>query len=430
MSASIGLPGGWQRVSLRELHAGGVVSLDPRNFPEEQFEYYSIPAYQDAGSPLATLGKEIQSQKLLLPPACLLFGKLNPRVEKVWSVKSKSVIRRLGSTEWLPIVPVEGLDQDFGYYLLRSEWVMPIAKGLVSGSTPSRERVEPKAFYDITVPLPPLEEQRRIAAVLSVIDAAIQKQAELLEELAGLKRVAVNEMFARGMRGRPLKDTEAGSLPEGWQFVPLGSLGKIGSGTTPDRTDPRYWAGGAVPWITSGRMYEREIKDSTEHVTSQGVADARLPLLKPGAVLIAIVGQGKTLGHCAILRVEATISRHVGYVQPDETRVLPEFLRAFLESRYEYLRQLAAGNGSTRAALTGAMLRMIPVPVPAALEEQFEIAGVVEAVDRKIDLHRRKTGILKDLFTTLLHKLMTSQIRAAELDLPAAAGKSLAETAS
>lgn len=430
MNAAMNLPQEWQRIALKELHAGGIGSLDPRNFPKEQFEYYSIPAYQEARAPLLTLGEEIQSQKLLLPPSCLLFGKLNPRVEKVWNVQSTSSCRRLGSTEWLPIVPVAELDQEYGYYLLRSHWVMPIAQGFVSGSTPSRERVEPKAFYDIKVPLPPLDEQRQIASLLALVDRAVLKQAALVAELARLKCVAMRDLFARGLRGEPLKDTELGPLPVGWRVVPLGSLGKIGSGTTPDRTDPAYWAGGTVPWITSGRMYDREIVSSSEHVTPTAVADARLPLLRPGAVLVAIVGQGKTLGHCAILRVEATISRHVGYVQPDTTLIFPEFLRAFLETRYEYLRQLASGNGSTRAALTAAILRAIPVPVPPTLDEQSEVAGIVEAIDRKSDLHKRKATILDELFKALLHKLMTGQIRATDLDMSAIADGSLAEMAS
>lgn len=430
MSEAINLPQEWQRISLRELHAGGISSLDPRSCPEEQFEYYSIPAYQEARGPLIALGGEIQSQKLLLPPSCLLFGKLNPRVEKVWNVRSTESFRRLGSTEWLPIVPVAELDQEYGYYLLRSRWVMPIAQGLVSGSTPSRERVEPKAFYDIKVPLPPLDEQRQIAGLLGVVDRAVLKQAVLLAELGNLKRLVMRELYARGLRGEPLKDTELGPLPISWRILPLGSLGKIGSGTTPDRSDPAYWAGGTVPWITSGRMYDREIVGASEHVTSTGVAAARLPLLRPGAVLVAIVGQGKTLGHCAILRVEATISRHVGYVQPDTTLISPEFLRAFLETRYEYLRQLASGNGSTRAALTAAILRAIPVPVPPTLDEQADVAGIVEAIDHKSDLHKRKAAVLKDLFIAMLHRLMTGQIRTADLDMSAIADGSLSEAAS
>lgn len=48
-----------------------------------------------------------------------------------------------------------------------------------------------------------------------------------------------------------------------------------------------------------------------------------------------------------------------------------------------------------------------------------EIAEVVDAIDRKIDLHRRKRGVLEELFKSLLHKLMTGEIRVADLDMSA-----------
>jgi len=54
-----------------------------------------------------------------------------------------------------------------------------------------------------------------------------------------------------------------------------------------------------------------------------------------------------------------------------------------------------------------------------ALAEQREIVAVLDAVDRKIDLHRRKKAVLEELFKALLHKLMTGEIRVADLDLPA-----------
>ena len=55
--------------------------------------------------------------------------------------------------------------------------------------------------------------------------------------------------------------------------------------------------------------------------------------------------------------------------------------------------------------------------MPSALEEQREIVSILEAIDLKIDLHRRKRAVLDELFKALLHKLMTGKIRVGELDL-------------
>jgi hypothetical protein len=89
---------------------------------------------------------------------------------------------------------------------------------------------------------------------------------------------------------------------------------------------------------------------------------------------------------------------------------------SFELAAYEYLRQLASGNGSTRAALTGGILRTVPVPLPSTLDEQREIVEILDALDRRISLHQRKRIVLEELFKALLHKLMTGEIRVADLD--------------
>jgi type I restriction enzyme S subunit len=61
----------------------------------------------------------------------------------------------------------------------------------------------------------------------------------------------------------------------------------------------------------------------------------------------------------------------------------------------------------------------LPLPLPRTVDEQCEIVAVLDAIDRKIDLHRRKRAVLDELFKALLHKLMTGEIRVADLDLSA-----------
>ena len=205
-------------------------------------------------------------------------------------------------------------------------------------------------------------------------------------------------------------------MPQSWNAVPLGSLGKIGNGSTPNRSNASYWSSGTYPWLTSSKVYDREVRQADRHVTEQALAECHLPRIPPGAVLIAITGQGKTLGHCTILRIEATINQHLAYVVLDQDRADSLFVRGYLETQYDYLRRIAAGGGSTKGALTCGFLRDLLIPVPP-IDEQSEIAVVLDAVDRKIDLHRKKHAVLGDLFKAMLHNLMTGRIRVADLDL-------------
>jgi len=351
----------------------------------------------------------------------ILVGKITPSFENGKQALIQELDAPFGyaTTEVIPLHPRSDQHDPrlLFFYLLHPD-IRHFVTERMEGST-GRKRVPENVLLDLPVPAIDPDDQIAIADALEAIRQA--SAAEMNCELASqrLKRAAMRELFTRGLRGEAQKETEIGFVPESWDVVPLSSLGRIGSGTTPDRTNPDYWRGGQIPWITSGRMYEREITGSEVCVTTLAIENSSLPMLKPGAVLIAIVGQGKTLGHCAILGVTATVSRHVGYVQPDQGVIKPEYLRGYLEGRYDYLRQLASGNGSTRAALTGGILRNVPVPLPSTVDEQREIVEILDAIDRKISLHQRKRAVLEDLFKAMLHKLMTGEIQVADLDLSA-----------
>src|SRR5689334_8882754 len=117
-SNKISLPNSWRLQPLSAFNAVRPSTLNPAVCPNETFEYYSIPAYQDGQRPILSKRNEIRSAKLLLDPGTVLFGKLKPRVEKVWRVGNHSSHRKIGSTEWLPLVPPEGTDGQFLYFLM------------------------------------------------------------------------------------------------------------------------------------------------------------------------------------------------------------------------------------------------------------------------------------------------------------------------
>ena len=269
---------------------------------------------------------------------------------------------------------------------------------------------------EIAYPLDP-DEQRAIAYVLRQIESAAMNQLELLNASHELKQAAMRELFTRGLRGEPQKETELGLMPESWAVAPLGTLGKIGNGSTPKRDTVKYWSGGTFPWLTSAKVYDREIVRADQFVSEVALKECHLPKVAPGAVLMAITGQGKTLGHCAVLKIEASISQHVAYLQTNLRKADPGFIRGYLETQYEYLRQVASGGGSTKGALTCAFLKSLPIPLPLTLEEQQDIVAILDAIDCKIDLHRQKRAVLEELFKSLLHKLMTGEIRVDQLDL-------------
>ena len=301
-------------------------------------------------------------------------------------------------------------DPWFLYFALL--YAKPVLESRATGSTFAS--VNKTTLSDLDIPFFDKPEQAEIGVFLRSLVYQLEQEEQALHTTQDLKRAAMQTLFTRGLRGEAQKETEVGPVPENWDVVELGTLGRIGNGSTPRKATSEYWTGGTYPWLTSAKVYDRNILDAQQFVTGLALTECHLPRIKPGAVLIAITGQGKTLGHCAVLGIEATINQHLAYIEVDTTTVSPSFVRGYLETRYDFFRQVGAGGGSTKGALTCAFLRGFPIPLPSALDEQREIVAILEAIDRKIDLHRRKRALLEDLFKALLHKLMTGEIRVGE----------------
>lgn len=274
-----------------------------------------------------------------------------------------------------------------------------------------------ESAYAMIADIPPVDEQRRIAAILWKVQRAIEVQERLVATVRELKQAAMRQLFTRGLRGEAQKETEIGSVPESWEVVLLGQLGRIGNGSTPKRDNERFWREGTTPWLNSGKIHEGVIESADQFVTNAAIAECHLPVVPAGSLLVAITGQGKTLGNVARVTFDTTVNQHLAYLRFDSEGVEADFIRYYLASRYDVLRAIGSAGGSTKGAITCAELKHFRVPRLSSLAEQHEIATALQTIDRKLSHHERKRDVLQELFRTLLHELMTGRIRVHELDI-------------
>lgn len=260
-------------------------------------------------------------------------------------------------------------------------------------------------------------EQERIGLVMRAVEAADTRQAMLADTNLTLKQAVMRELFARGLRGEPQKETEIGLVPATWEVRRLEDDHDIAGGGTPLRSVDAYWTGGTIPWVKTAEVNYSVIRSTEEHITQEGLDNSSAKLLPPGTLLIAMFGQGVTRGRVAILGIEATCNQACAAVRPRNDRVDTRFLYHLLTSKYEDLRQLA--HGGQQQNLNIDIVRNFRVAVPTTTDEQQEMVAILDAIDRKIDIHRRKKAVLEELFRSLLHKLMTGEVRVADLDLSA-----------
>lgn len=265
------------------------------------------------------------------------------------------------------------------------------------------------------VPCPKKDEQRKIAAVLGVVQRAIEQQERLLQLTAELKKALLHQLFTQGLRGEPQKQTEIGPVPESWDVVLLGDafetqLGKMLSQKARTGNDPKpYLRNANVQWghINFSDMLKMDFNEREKEKF----------LLRSGDLLVC---EGGEPGRAAIWNgemVECYYQKALHRLRPNDERATNQFLAYWLMFSLK-LQNLygVAGASSTIAHLPEIQLKVLPIPIPGR-SEQDEICDVLQQVDRKIDLLERYRMTLSELFRTLLHQLMTAQFRVYELAL-------------
>ncbi len=272
-----------------------------------------------------------------------------------------------------------------------------------------------KALKEREIPNLPLHEQVGIAQALRRIDSAISLQDEQLRTLTDLKRAAMRRLFTRGLLGEPQKETEIGPMPASWELSRLGTLCK-----NTDSVELRSEAERVIEYVDVSSISRDYlcIETTSRYVLKEAPGRARKRILT-GDVLFATVRP--TLLRVAVVPEELdnqVCSTAFCVLRRDSKTSAQNFI-CYVVQRDQLVQQLAEiETGASYPAVTDRMVKEQVVPVPS-LEEQREIVAILDAIDRKIDLHRRKRAVLKNLFKALLHKLMTGEIRAADLVLSA-----------
>jgi len=268
---------------------------------------------------------------------------------------------------------------------------------------------------DLEVPQPPIGEQRAITQALAWVRAAMKSHDRSTEIAQELKQTSMREMFTRGLRGEAQKETEIGLVPNSWEPRTVLDLCEIQSGGTPRKSVADYWIG-EIPWASGKDLKVPTLHDTIDHISQDGVA-AGSRLAPTDAVLILVRGMGLAKD----LPV-AVVSRPMAFNQDLKALVSRgefsgTYIRSAIYSAKDRLLSRIVPSAHGTMTLNLDDIETFTIPCPSDPAEANDIVEILNALDRKIDLHRRKRALLEDLFKALLHKLMTGEIRVADLDL-------------
>ncbi len=274
----------------------------------------------------------------------------------------------------------------------------------------------------LTVPHPSFGEQQAIGTTLGRVREALKVQDRSLAASQGLKRAAMHSVFTRGLRGESQKETDIGPVPESWDVVTLEEICDIASGGTPRKSIADYWAG-AIPWVSGKDLKSHSLSDSIDHVTEKG-AQAASRLVPEGSVLLLVRGMGlaKDLP-VAVIERPMTFNQDIKALMP-RGDYPGSLLRSAIYAGKERLLSQVVTSAHGTMTLTMRDVQNFRAPRPSDPSEVDAIVAILDTIDRKTDLHRRKRAVLEDLFKALLHQLMTGELQVRDLALPTTGGSS------
>jgi type I restriction enzyme, S subunit len=303
-------------------------------------------------------------------------------------------------------------------------WLMhainsPSMRGAISAqqSGTTRKRISRTNLGGLAIPVPPLPEQCRIVEELerrlSHVDAAERSLEGAKRKLESARRsifhAVVDGSLVADCGGRSYASIcqHAGVpfdvIPErpGWVRARIGAIATVGSGSTPNRGNKRYWENGDVPWVTSGQIVGGEyIREPAELITALALKETSVKLWPAGTLLVAMYGEGKTRGHCAELTIESTCNQACAAITLTAAFAsVKPLLKFIFEARYEENRALSSGGVQDNLNL--GLIKNMTVDLPPR-EMQHELVteaarrlSLLEAAATSIELCERQCARLR-----------------------------------
>ena len=248
---------------------------------------------------------------------------------------------------------------------------------------------------ELRIPVPPLGEQRRVAAILDKADNVRVQRRTSIEQLNRLAESIFLEMF-----GHPATNTK------GWETTTLGEVGRFVGGGTPSRSNPAFYTGD-ICWATSKDIRSKYLDDTEEHITQEAIEKSATKLVPPGSILVVV--KSKILARSlpvAITRVPTCFGQDIKAIIVNE-HWDAEYVAYSLRIGQRML--LARARGVNTEGLTLEHLRSFRLLKPP-LRLQREFAQRVRVINQLMDKMQTSLRHLDELFASLQQRAFRGEL--------------------
>lgn len=299
----------------------------------------------------------------------------------------------------------EDIDRNFIYYVISSPHFKKSIIQQATGTTIKNVSLKQMRDYHFLIPVN-LSDQRKIAGILSALDAKIENNNKINANLEAQAQALFKSWFVdfTPFKDQPFVDSELGPIPQGWKVGKLGDYCECVLGGTPSRSESSYW-NGDIAWINSGEVNKFRICTPSEFITSKGLDNSSTKLLPKKTTVLAITGA--TLGQISILEIDSCANQSVIGIKQNDNMPY-EFIYPTVKVNIKRLLNLQTGGAQQHINKNNVQNLFIVYPPKFILQKYKEHTKCIYSKISTLCFENQRLAALRD---TLLPKLMSGEIK-------------------
>jgi type I restriction enzyme S subunit len=419
--SKINLPLGWSEARIADIAIKGE---QRKPVADEQFVYVDIGSInrdlKRIDSPQQLLGQDAPSRaRKVINSGDVLVSLTRPNLNAV-ALISEEYDNQIASTGFEVIKPIL-VGSRYIFALTRTKHFIEQISGVVQGALyPAAKASDVQAYI---IPLAPLAEQKIIADKLDTLLAQVDTTKARLERIPDIIERFRQSVLAAAVSGKLTREWRIqNQLTNETKHLTLGDVANVSTGVTPLKKEASYYVGGTIPWLTSSVTGLAKVTNAENFITEKALNECRLKLYKPGTLLIAMYGEGKTRGQVTELGIEAIINQACAAIDVNQKIASNKFIKICIETNYEQTRMMAEGGNQPNLNLS--KVRNIPISLPS-MQEQYEIVRIVKELcsfsssvqEKASQAIERVNKLTQSILAKAFRGELTDQWRAENLEL-------------
>ena len=394
MSKNIQVPQGWEVKKLGEVVEINKLTLKDNTDPNYKFTYIDLSSVNKGNIILSNeelFFKNAPSRaRRIIEEDNIIIATVRPNLQGFAYIDfpCKDYIV---STGFAVLSYKNNIYMKFLYNMFYSNVLMGQINAIITGS--NYPAINSNDIKNFSIPVPPLEEQKKIAEILSLWDKAIEQTKDLIVYKEKQKKGLMQALLTGKKRLNGFTDE--------WKTYTINELGEVKTGKTPSTTKAEYY-NGDIMFITPTDIKNKFTSNTDRYLTNAGLKKSIF--IPKNSILITCIA---SIGKNTINSESCACNQQINVIIPNYSNYY-EYLYYHISYNTPYIEKFA-GNSAT-AIINKSTFEEIDITIPP-LDEQKAIADILSSADEEIELLNKQLELYTEQKKGLMQNLLTGKVR-------------------